>query len=165
MTSFKNGKYSVIVSTTVIEVGIDIPNATLIVIENAERFGLSQLHQLRGRVGRSNNKSYCVLVCDSDTEEAKKGMKIMCSSTDGFVIAKEDLNMRGSGEFFGTRQHGVPEFKVANLYEDHDAISSCDRACKVIEKTDRELTLNSYPNLKLRIDRLFKDFGGIEIFN
>jgi len=165
MTSFKNGKYSVIVSTTVIEVGIDIPNATLIVIENAERFGLSQLHQLRGRVGRSNNKSYCVLVCDSDTEEAKKRMKIMCSSTDGFVIAKEDLNMRGSGEFFGTRQHGVPEFKVANLYEDHDAISSCDRACKVIEKTDRELTLNSYPNLKLRIDRLFKDFGGIEIFN
>ncbi len=165
MQSFKDKKYDILVSTTVIEVGIDIPNATLIIIENAERFGLSQLHQLRGRVGRGHDKSYCVLVCDADSEDSKKRMKIMCSSSDGFVIANEDLKLRGGGEFFGTRQHGVPEFKTANLFTDIEALEAADRACNMIMTNDPELKSDKNNNLKMRIERLFKEFGGIEIFN
>ncbi len=165
MQSFKDKKYDILVSTTVIEVGIDIPNATLIVIENAERFGLSQLHQLRGRVGRGKDKSYCVLVCDTDSEDSKKRMKIMCSSSDGFVIANEDLKLRGCGEFFGTRQHGVPEFKTANLFTDVEALEVADRACNMIMTTDPELDSDKNKSLKMRIEKLFKEFGGIEIFN
>ncbi len=106
MERFRENKINIMVSTTVIEVGVNIPNASVMVIEDAQRFGLAQLHQLRGRVGRGKYQSYCVLIADPSTEEGEERMKIMTKSTDGFVIAEEDLHLRGPGEFFGTRQHG-----------------------------------------------------------
>ncbi len=118
MTDFKNGDINVLVSTTVIEVGIDCKDATLIVIFDADRFGLSQLHQLRGRVGRSSKKSYCILVSDKKKKETKERLKIMEATADGFTLSEKDLELRGHGEFFGNRQHGVSDSKIANIYED-----------------------------------------------
>jgi ATP-dependent DNA helicase RecG len=114
MHRFKEGEINILISTTVIEVGVDVPNATIMVVENAERFGLAQLHQLRGRVGRGKFKSYCILKYDSKSEIVRERMEIMQKSNDGFVISEKDLELRGPGEFFGTRQHGIPEFNVAN---------------------------------------------------
>lgn len=165
MERFKNHEFSVLVSTTVIEVGIDIPNATLMVIENAERFGLSQLHQLRGRVGRGNKKSYCVLVSDCKTDSAKERMNIMCKYSDGFKIAEEDLRLRGCGEFFGTRQHGVPELKIANLFTDMPVVKQATDASDVLLKDNPELSGEVYKNLKLRIDRILTDFAESKILN
>ena len=118
MASFSRGETDVLVSTTVVEVGVDVPNATLMIIENAERFGLSQLHQLRGRVGRGTAKSYCVLISDTDSDESKQRLDILCRTNDGFRIAEEDLRLRGPGDFFGSRQHGLPEMHVADLGAD-----------------------------------------------
>ena len=115
MQDFKKGKIDILVSTTVIEVGVNVPNATVMLIMDADRFGLSQLHQLRGRVGRGDKQSYAVLVANPKTESGKKRMKIMTETTNGFVLAEEDLKMRGSGEIFGTRQSGIPEFQVADI--------------------------------------------------
>ena len=118
MESFSKGDISVLVSTTVVEVGVDVPNATLMIIENAERFGLSQLHQLRGRVGRGNKKSYCILFADTKNIETLERLKVVEESTDGFYISEKDLKLRGPGDFFGTRQHGLPALKTANPMED-----------------------------------------------
>lgn len=138
MERFASGKTQILVATTVIEVGINVPNATIMLIENAERFGLAQLHQLRGRVGRGSEKSYCILVCDSKTGVAKKRMKVMGQTSDGFEISEMDLKLRGPGEFFGTRQHGLPEMKIANLYKDIQILKEAQQAAQeLMESKDR----------------------------
>lgn len=128
MDAFKAGETHVLVSTTVIEVGVHVANATLMIIENAERFGLSQLHQLRGRVGRGDCQSYCVLVTDGKATETKERMEAMCHTADGFKLAELDLKLRGAGDFFGTRQHGLPSFAIANLYRDMDILQAVQEA-------------------------------------
>ena len=115
---FKDGKYDILVSTTVVEVGVDVPNATVMVIENAERFGLSQLHQLRGRVGRNSLQSYCILITSSRSQETRERLSIMTETNDGFVIAEKDLQLRGPGEFLGTRQSGLPDLIISDIVRD-----------------------------------------------
>ncbi|MEG1827935.1 MAG: ATP-dependent DNA helicase RecG [Cellulosilyticaceae bacterium] len=139
MERFAKAEIKILVSTTVVEVGVNVPNATVMLIENAERFGLAQLHQLRGRVGRGKHKSYCVLVSDSKNKVTKKRLKIMEESTDGFVIADTDLKLRGPGEFFGTRQHGLPEMKIANLYTDSNTLKQVQEEAKMILQQDPAL--------------------------
>lgn len=128
MQAFAAGEYDLLVSTTVIEVGVDVPNATLMVIENADRFGLSQLHQLRGRVGRGKAKSYCVLVSDNRNIETRERLKALCATNDGFRIAEEDLKLRGPGDFFGSRQHGLPMFRVGSLLRDPEVLRQAQSA-------------------------------------
>ncbi len=139
MESFARNQLKLLISTTVIEVGVNVPNATVMVIENAERFGLAQLHQLRGRVGRSVHKSYCVLITDSKSKICKRRMKAMTESNDGFYISELDLELRGAGDFFGTRQHGLPEMKIANLYEDIEILKQAQEAAYEVIKNDKEL--------------------------
>ena len=127
MRQFKSNNIQVLVSTTVIEVGVNVPNATLMIIENAERFGLSQLHQLRGRVGRGTQESFCVLVTDSRQKHTKERMKAITDTTDGFRLSELDLQLRGAGDFFGTRQHGLPSFKITNLYRDIEVLKEVNR--------------------------------------
>ena len=128
MASFARGEADVMVATTVIEVGVDVPNATLMVIEDAERFGLSQLHQLRGRVGRGGAKSYCILTSHNKNTETLQRLKALCKTTDGFKIAEEDLKLRGPGDFFGSRQSGLPTFRVANLSYDLQTLKDAQAA-------------------------------------
>ena len=118
MENFRLGKIDILVATTVIEVGVDVPNATVMIIENAERFGLAQLHQLRGRIGRGEKQGYCILMGHPNTEESKRRLEVMTKTNDGFFIAEEDLSIRGPGEVLGLRQHGLPELKVADLTQD-----------------------------------------------
>ena len=139
MSSFMRNETNVLVSTTVIEVGVDVPNASLMIIENAERFGLSQLHQLRGRVGRGTDKSYCILVSDNSGEDVKKRLDILCRTNDGFIISEEDLKIRGPGDFFGERQHGLPEMHIADLGVNVNILQQArDEASFLLEK-DPEL--------------------------
>ena len=135
LSDFAKNKISVLVSTTVIEVGVNVPNATTMIIENAERFGLSQLHQLRGRVGRGKKESYCFVVSDDKSEEATERLNALCTTNDGFEISKKDLELRGPGDFLGNRQHGLPPFKIADLTRD----------MKILEQVSKVA------------DRLFKD--------
>lgn len=135
MQAFKRGEIDLLVSTTVIEVGVNVPNATVMIIMDADRFGLSQLHQLRGRVGRGDKQSYAVLVANPKTESGKRRMKIMTETTNGFVLAEEDLKLRGSGEIFGTRQSGIPEFQVANLIEDYPILEEARKVAVQVVTT------------------------------
>ena len=151
MDDFAAGKIDVLVSTTVIEVGINVPNATIMLIENAERFGLAQLHQLRGRVGRGAEKSYCILVSDRKTKVAKERMKTMTESEDGFVISEKDLKLRGPGEFFGIRQHGLPELKIADLYQDIPILKEAQTAAAELLEKDRFLEAEEHLLLKEHI--------------
>ena len=140
MEAFGRGEIDILVSTTVIEVGIDQPDATLLVVENAERFGLSQLHQLRGRVGRSSIESFCILMSDSEDPLVKRRLTVLCKNNSGFMIAEEDLLLRGPGDFFGVEQHGLPDFKVANLYEDSELLKEAYRLCDALFKQDPDLS-------------------------
>lgn len=157
MDGFAAGKIDVLVSTTVIEVGINVPNATVMLIENAERFGLSALHQLRGRVGRGGGKSFCILVSETKNKVALERLKTMCSTNDGFVISEKDLSLRGPGDFFGTRQHGLPEMKIANLYKDIDILKLVQQASTELYRHDPELELPCNAALRKKIEDIFEN--------
>ena len=155
MRAFAAGEIDVLVSTTVVEVGVDVPNATLMVIENAERYGLSALHQLRGRVGRGKEKSYCILLSDSRNEETRARLKVMTQTNDGFVISQEDLRLRGPGDFFGQRQHGLPAMKIADLSCDMRLLDEAQTAARQLMAQDPELTEPTHRALRDRIRQLF----------
>jgi len=163
MASFAEGGIDVLVSTVVIEVGINVPNATVMVIENCERFGLAQLHQLRGRVGRGQEQSYCFLICGSDSQVAKERNQIMCRTTDGFEIAEADLRLRGPGEIFGTRQHGLPEMHISDLVRHADVLEKAKDAAKKIIEADPKLAGESLLPLKRRVQKMFGDDIRLEL--
>ena len=153
MLDFKDHKIDLLISTTVIEVGVDVPNANIMVIEDAQRFGLAALHQLRGRVGRGEYQSYCILKYEGQSENVRKRMKVMCDTNDGFIISEKDLELRGSGDFFGTMQHGIPEFKIANLFEDVDILKKAQRAAQNIIIEDPNL--ENHKKLAKLVDEKF----------
>ncbi|MBR6728935.1 MAG: ATP-dependent DNA helicase RecG [Clostridia bacterium] len=155
MADFKAGKTDILVATSVIEVGVDVPNATVMLIENAERFGLSQLHQLRGRIGRGQFKSYCILMNQSRQEAAQQRLKTMREQSDGFKIAEEDLKQRGPGEFFGTRQHGLPGFKIANLYTDMPLLQETSRAAQDFTEGKIPYSAEEFSAISGKINALF----------
>jgi ATP-dependent DNA helicase RecG len=152
MENFKNGKINLLVSTTVIEVGIDVPSATIMVIEHAERFGLSQLHQLRGRIGRGSQQAYCFLIGDPKTPEAKARMKAMIETNDGFKIAEADLRLRGPGEFFGVRQSGLPNFRVADIIKDEEILRKARQAAEEFIAKDLESARNFWESQRKKIE-------------
>lgn len=159
MAEFAEGNMNVLVCTTVIEVGIDVPSASTIIIENAENFGMAQLHQLRGRVGRGKDKSYCILVSDAVSEEANSRLDTMCKSSDGFFIAEEDLRHRGPGDFFGSRQSGLPEMHLADLMTDSKILYAARTEAENILAADPELISPSYRILKRKTDEMFTDIS------
>ena len=164
MEEFRIGNTDILVSTTVIEVGVNVPNSSVMIIEDAQRFGLAQLHQLRGRVGRGEYQSYCILVSDPSTDEGVERMKIMTKSTDGFVIAEEDLHLRGPGEFFGTRQHGMPDLKVADILRDHKLLELAREDAFALIKADPKLENRENKLLKSILTENFNyDFELIDI--
>lgn len=157
MTAFLHRELDILVSTTVIEVGVDVPNATLMVIENAERFGLSQLHQLRGRVGRGKDKSYCVLVSDNHNPDTRERMKALCATNDGFQLSEEDLRLRGPGDFFGHRQHGLPQLRVADLAGDLRVLQEARDAAQALLEEDPLLQKTQNSGMLARVRQLFEE--------
>ena len=157
MSRFVSGEIDILVATTVVEVGVDIPNANLMIIENADRFGLSQLHQLRGRIGRGQHKSWCVLVSDSTNETSRERLKIMVKTADGFAISEEDLRLRGPGDFFGSRQHGLPETHIADLGADMQVlVTAQEEANRLMEQDPRLL---HHPKLKDHVQKMIQKAG------
>ena len=163
MTAFAGGELDVLVSTTVIEVGVDVPNAALMVVENADRFGLSQLHQLRGRVGRGKHQSYCVLVTSTRNPDSRARLKVLTKTTDGFQIAEEDLKLRGPGDFFGQRQHGLPQLRIADLAGDMRVLKEAQLAAQELLERDPGLKRPEHALLLKQIHRLFEQHG--DMFN
>ncbi len=159
MQNFSQGDIPILVSTTVVEVGVDVPNAVLILIENAERYGLSQLHQLRGRVGRGSVKSTCILISDAKNEEAVQRLRVMCSTSDGFQVADEDLRLRGPGDFFGTNQHGLPALRIADMAQDFTVLKQAQQAARQILRTDPALTETGHRGLRSEVAMLFSRVG------
>jgi ATP-dependent DNA helicase RecG len=174
MSDFKAHKHDILVATTVIEVGVDVPNASIMIVENAERFGLSQLHQLRGRVGRGSDQSYCILIADygwfdhhrkgldefevqSEKKNARVRLETMVETTDGFKIAEVDLKLRGPGEFFGTRQSGIPAFKLADLIEDHDLLVLARREAFDLVKADPQLRRTENAGIRAYFESRYKE--------
>ena len=164
MTSFAAGEIDILVSTTVVEVGVDVPNAVIMLIENAERYGLSQLHQLRGRVGRGTEKSTCILVSDAQNGDTMRRLKILAGSSDGFRIADEDLKLRGPGDFFGSRQHGLPALRIADMAGDMDVLRDAQEAAREIFTEDPPLMQPEHRGLRAEVNQLFSKSGEI-IFN
>ncbi|WP_313756604.1 ATP-dependent DNA helicase RecG [Tissierella sp.] len=165
MEEFKEHKIDILVSTTVVEVGVNVPNSNIMVIYNAERFGLAQLHQLRGRVGRGEHQSYCILINESNSKISKERMRILQNSTDGFKISEKDLELRGPGEFFGTRQHGLPELKVANLFTDMEILKLAQKEGINIINQDPNLSKERYRELKKKIQKMFSNSEEYLTFN
>ena len=163
MTAFAAGELDVLVSTTVIEVGVDVPNAALMVVENADRFGLSQLHQLRGRVGRGKHQSYCVLMTSTHSAESRERLRVLAKTADGFRIAEEDLKLRGPGDFFGQRQHGLPQLGIADLAADMRVLKEAQQAAQALLEADPGLSRREHAPLLGRVRRLFAQHG--DMFN
>jgi len=161
MDRFRKGKIDVLVATVVIEVGMDVPNATIMVIEGADRFGLAQLHQLRGRIGRGSEKSYCLLFAETESEIAKNRLDVMTSTNDGFQIAEYDLKLRGPGELFSTRQHGLPDLKIANIIEDYDLLVMARKNAFQIVSKDPMLKMDSHSNIRSALLAKFGDSLGL----
>ena len=157
MERFSQGEIDVLVSTTVVEVGVNVPNATVMMVENSERFGLAQLHQLRGRVGRGEAQSFCIFVCGSNSKEAKERLEILNKSNDGFYIAGEDLKFRGPGDMFGIRQSGSMEFKLGDIYNDADVLKGASEAAKGLSDEEVYDIFDKNPELEDKI--LHKNFG------
>ena len=161
LEGFKAGRLDALVSTTVIEVGVDVPNATVMVIENAERYGLSALHQLRGRVGRGAAESWCFLVSDHEREAVRQRLRFLCSTNDGFAVAQYDLETRGPGDFFGSRQHGLPALQIANLMNDTRTLHAAQREAQNLLAADPLLTQPEHALLAQQVEQMFRRAGAM----
>ena len=159
MSRFAAGEIDILVSTTVVEVGVDVPNAVIMLIENAERYGLSQLHQLRGRIGRGKYPSTCIFLSDAKGEEAEERLKVMCSTSDGFKIADEDLRLRGPGDFFGARQHGLPQLHIASMVNDMDTLKEAQGCARDLLREDPALEMPEHRGLRAQVRQLFAKYG------
>ncbi|MHB1458269.1 MAG: ATP-dependent DNA helicase RecG, partial [Armatimonadota bacterium] len=163
MDRFRSGETHILVSTTVIEVGVDVPNASVMVVEDAERFGLAQLHQLRGRVGRGEHQSFCILVADPKTDDGRERLNVMVRTLNGFEIAEEDLRIRGPGEFYGTKQSGIPSLRIANILRDVDILEKSREDAFALVKTDPRLASSKYTRLRTEVVSRFKSYELVSV--